>query len=111
MLILLKKTLVCKWMIKTQEEEGHDGMRRQVSIFGYLSGLLPSDDAIKIWRFLDRQKVSRFVRVFEDGISWVQDILVDLNLTLNGVFNVLPKVPDVRGTYLLLKRNWSIYER
>lgn len=45
-----------KWKIKTNEPEEWDGLKVQVSNFGYLSDLLPPDDAVKIWRFMDLKK-------------------------------------------------------
>lgn len=45
-----------KWKIKTHEPEEWDGLKVQVSNFGYLPALLPPDDAVKIWRFMDLKK-------------------------------------------------------
>ncbi len=45
-----------KWKIKTNEPEEWDGLKVQVSNFGYLPALLPPDDAVKIWRFMDLKK-------------------------------------------------------
>lgn len=51
-----------KWKIKTREGEELDGLKVQVSNFGYLPDLLPPYDTVKIWRFMDLPKFMSIIQ-------------------------------------------------
>ena len=96
---------MCKWKIKMHEPEEWDGLKVQVSNFGYLPVLLPPDDAVKIWRFMDLAKFlgiiqSRtlyFARAdqFEDPFEGARGNTGDEDLYVETLANTIrEQIPD-----------------
>lgn len=94
-----------KWKIKTHEGGELGGMKMQVFNFGYLPDLLPPDDTVKIWRFMDlakflsiiQSKTLYFARAdqFEDPFEGARGNTGDEDLYVETLANTMrEQLPD-----------------